>query len=828
MMTDYDPKSVETRWQREWADANAFAARKSDPKFYLLEMFPYPSGRIHMGHVRNYSIGDAIARFRRLEGFDVLHPMGWDAFGMPAENAAIKHKTHPAKWTRENIASMRVQLKKIGFSYDWDREIATCEPGYYRWEQKFFLQMLEKGLAYKRVSIVNWCPACETVLANEQVESGLCWRCDAAVEQRELDQWFLRITAYAEELLADLDQLREGWPERVLTMQRNWIGKSVGAEVHFPVEGAPADSEPIAVFTTRPDTLFGATFLSLAPEHPRVAELIEGRPEAADVEAFVHKVRAMDKVARTAEGGEKEGVFTGAYALHPFTGKRVPIWVANFVLVEYGTGAVMAVPTHDQRDFEFANRYGLEKTVVISPAGESLDVAAMQAAYDGAGCLVASDTFDGMDNESAKWAIAEALETMGRGRKSVTFRLRDWGVSRQRYWGAPIPIIYCAQCGVVPVPEAELPVRLPEDVEFTGSGGNPLARVAAFVNVECPKCNGPARRETDTMDTFMESSWYFLRYASPHNDQVPFDPAEIERWLPVDQYIGGIEHAVLHLLYARFYTKVLRDLGYHSHAEPFKRLLTQGMVIKDGAKMSKSKGNVVDPDDLIARYGADTARMFCLFAAPPEKDLEWSDRGVEGASRFLNRLWNLITPRLDLVKNAREIPADLPDDLRELRRVVHKTLAKVSVDIGERFHFNTAIAAVMELVNSLNEDLAKRGELRGAAAAVYREAFVFLVFMLNPIVPHVTEELATGLGLEPLWKSRWPAFDAEAAKAEAVDVPVQVNGRMRGKIHVPVGLAQDELSSRAQAEESVIPWLAEKTIVKVVVIPDRLVNIVVK
>lgn len=827
-MSDYSPKQVENRWQTEWERDGAFRAGQTagTEKFYLLEMFPYPSGRIHMGHVRNYSIGDAIARFRRLEGWDVLHPMGWDAFGMPAENAAIKNKTHPAKWTRENIAYMRAQLKQMGFSYDWEREVATCDASYYRWEQRFFIEMYRKGLTYKRTSFVNWCESCQTVLANEQVEGGLCWRCDNPVAQRELEQWFLRITAYAEELLDDLDKLKDGWPERVVTMQRNWIGKSVGAEVHFPVEGG---GDAITVFTTRPDTLFGATFMSLAPEHKRVDELVRGKPEEAAVREFVAKIRKQDRIERTAENTEKEGVFTGAYALNPVNKRRVPIWVANFVLADYGTGAVMAVPTHDQRDFEFATKYNLPKVVVIQPEGEALDAGKMKAAYDGLGLLVNSGPFDGQPNEEAKWTIAAALEKDGQGKKTITYRLRDWGISRQRYWGAPIPMVYCEKDGIQPVPLDELPVKLPEDVAFTGEGGNPLAQSPAFSQTKCPICGGPARRETDTMDTFMESSWYFMRYCSPHEHTRPFDPEAVAKWMPVDQYIGGIEHAVLHLLYSRFYTKVLRDLGYQPHAEPFKRLLTQGMVIKDGAKMSKSKGNVVDPDELITRYGADTARMFSLFAAPPEKDLEWSDRGVEGASRFLHRIWVLISNRLTEIQSAPPVDAAALDDgLKTVRRAVHQTLAKVGTDIGERFNFNTAIAAVMELSNTLTDDLHARGALSGPAASVYREAFTFIVFMLNPIVPHITEELAEMLGQPPIWKSRWPAFDAEAVKADTLEIPIQVNGKVRGKITVPASCSQDELSARAQNEPSVKTWLEGKQVVKVVVAPGRLVNIVIR
>ena len=639
MEEKFVPKNVEEKWQQFWEESSAFRATRNEDKekYYLLEMFPYPSGRIHMGHVRNYSIGDVIARFMRMRGRNVLHPMGWDAFGMPAENAAIQHKSHPGTWTYENIEYMRSQLKKLGFSYDWDREIATCHVDYYRWEQLIFLKMYEKGLAYKKNSFVNWCPKCETVLANEQVEDGGCWRCDSEVVQKELDQWFLRITDYAEELLEYTNKL-PGWPERVLTMQRNWIGKSSGCEIDFALEGGAGS---VRVFTTRQDTLYGATFMSLAPEHPLAMELAtsERREEVA---AFIDKVKRTDKQVRTAEDLEKEGVFTGSYCINPVTGQRMPIYLANFVLPEYGTGAVMAVPTHDQRDFEFAQKYDLPLQVVIQPEGETLDSATMTAAFTDEGVMVNSGPFDGMNSGESKEKIADYLEKEGFGKKTVNYRLRDWGISRQRYWGNPIPIIYCDSCGVVPVPESDLPVVLPMDAKFSGEGGNPLAKVSSFVSVACPKCGKPARRETDTMDTFVQSSWYFLRYCCPRFDQGPLDREETEYWMSVDQYIGGIEHAVLHLLYARFFTKVLRDLGYVNIDEPFINLLTQGMVIKDGAKMSKSKGNVVDPDSLIKVYGADTARLFSLFASPPERDLEWSDQGVDGSFRFLNRVWKLV------------------------------------------------------------------------------------------------------------------------------------------------------------------------------------------
>jgi leucyl-tRNA synthetase len=814
----YDPAAVEAKWQRRWADTHAFAAVRDPgaPPYYVLEMFPYPSGRIHMGHVRNYSIGDVIARQRRMRGFRVLHPMGWDAFGLPAENAAIQHGVHPARWTADNIHHMRMQLRRLGFSYAWDRELATCDPRYYRWEQLFFLRMLAKELAYKRRSIVNWCATCGTVLANEQVEDGRCWRCDGAVTERELEQWFFRITAYAEELLRDLDRLA-GWPERVVTMQRNWIGRSAGAEIRFPLE----DGGEVAVFTTRPDTLFGVTFMSVAPEHPLVAQLVAGRDTAAAVTAFAARVRATPRAERAAG---KEGVFTGAWCRHPFTGARIPIWVANFVLMEYGTGAVMAVPAHDQRDFELAQRYALPVRVVVQPA-EPLDPATMTGAWEGPGRLVGSGPFDGLESEEAKARIAAACAERGCGEPTITYRLRDWGISRQRYWGAPIPIVYCDACGTVPVPEADLPVVLPEDVAITGSG-SPLARHETFVRTRCPGCGGPARRETDTMDTFVESSWYFARYCSPRRDDVPFERAEVDYWLGHDgvtQYIGGIEHAVLHLLYARFFTKVLRDLGYLTLDEPFRSLLTQGMVIKDGAKMSKSKGNVVDPDYLIDRYGADTARLFCLFAAPPEKDLDWSDQGVEGMSRFLHRLWRLVhglAPRLPAA--GVPLPADASDAERELHRRTHETIRRVTDDVSERLHFNTAIAAVMELVTVIGAaaDAARGPFLREALDATLR--------LLFPFVPHVTSELweagghATALDGEP-----WPVADAAALARATVELPVQVNGKLRGRITIAADAGEGDVVAAALADPQVQAHVRGRALRKHVVVAGRLVSLVV-
>jgi len=819
----YIPQRVEEKWQAHWEHGKSFKVVHDDTrrKYYLLEMFPYPSGRIHMGHVRNYSIGDVVARFKRMNGFNVLHPMGWDAFGMPAENAAIQNKSHPADWTYQNIDYMRKQLKKMGLSYDWDRELATCDLDYYRWEQKLFLQMYEKGLAYKRNAAVNWCPKCETVLANEQVEDDCCWRCDSEVTQKELDQWFFRITDYADELL-DHTQKLPGWPERVLTMQRNWIGKSFGCEIDFPLEGRAG---AIRVFTTRQDTLYGATFMSLAPEHPLALELTtaDNRPQ---VEAFVDKVKKTDKAKRTAEDLEKEGVFTGSYCINPVTGKRMPVYLANFVLLDYGTGAVMAVPTHDQRDFEFARKYDLPLQVVIQPAGETLDPGTMTAAYTADGIMANSAQFDGMESTDAKEKIADYLQEKGIGTKTVNFRLRDWLISRQRYWGNPIPVIYCDDCGVVPVPEKDLPVVLPKDVAFTGEGGNPLARVESFVKVDCPLCGKPARRETDTMDTFVESSWYFLRYCCPSFTEGPLDKGETEYWMSVDQYIGGIEHAVLHLLYARFFTKVLRDLGYVNIDEPFINLLTQGMVIKDGSKMSKSKGNVVDPDALITRYGADTARLFSLFAAPPEKDLDWSDHGVEGSFRFLNRVWKVVYELCPLVSQAGPLATDsLRDEARELRRVTHKTIRKVTDDVGERFHFNTAIAAIMEMVNAMSAFEPKR---EPANLPVLKEAVEALVLMLAPFVPHFSEELwqslGNGGGLE---QAGWPSFDPEAAVDEEMLVVLQVNGKLRGKVTVPVDATQETVQQMALADPKIQIHLEGKSVRKVIYVPGKLLNIVV-
>ncbi len=829
-MRHYDFKDIEEKWQKAWEDQACFrtSETRDGRKYYVLEMFPYPSGRIHMGHVRNYSIGDVVARYKRMQGFDVFHPMGWDAFGLPAENAAIKNNTHPAKWTYENIAYMRSQLKRLGYSYDWEREIATCHPKYYRFEQEFFLKFLEKGLAYRKKAPVNWCPSCHTVLANEQVEEGLCWRCDSEVQQKELSQWFLRITDYAEELLSALDTLTEGWPERVLTMQRNWIGKSVGAEISFKVKDMDED---VTVFTTRPDTLFGATFMSLAPEHPLVERLIPGTGQEAEVRSFVERISKMDRIVRTAEDLEKEGVFTGRYCVNPVTGREMPIYVANFVLMGYGTGAVMAVPAHDQRDFEFAAKYDLPRQIVIMPREGNLELSSMTEAYTEPGVMANSGKFDGMDSEAAKQAIIDHLATGGLGKPTVNYRLRDWNISRQRYWGAPIPVIYCDACGIVPVPVQDLPVELPLDVKVNPDGRSPLPECESFVNVTCPKCGQAARRETDTMDTFVESSWYFARYLSARNEDAAFDPRDVEYWMPVDQYIGGIEHAILHLLYSRFFVKALRDEGYLNHDEPFKNLLTQGMVLLGGSKMSKSKGNVVDPDEMIVKYGADTVRLFCLFAAPPEKDLEWNDKGIEGSSRFLSRLWRLVDELEDVlspVGPCAAVSGALTEAEAELRRKEHDTVRRVERDIENKFQFNTAIAAMMELVNTL---YATKDEVKGSANGprLLSSAISSLLVALSPIAPHICEELWARLGytrtlaLEP-----WPAHDPEALKTSEVTVVVQVNGKLRGQISVAAEASSEDIQAQALNDQNVVRHIEGKNIVKVIVIPGKLVNVVVR
>jgi len=825
MKERYDPDQIEKRWERRWDKKKLFQAVE-DPKrekYYLLEMFPYPSGRLHMGHIRNYSIGDVVARYKQMRGYSVLHPMGWDAFGMPAENAAREHNIHPAQWTHDNISYMRSQLKRMGFSYDWNRELATCDVDYYRWEQWIFIRMYERGLVYRKKDLVNWCPKCQTVLANEQVEDGACWRCHDEVDKKELEGWFFKITAYAEELLDYGDKL-PGWPERVITMQKNWIGKSIGADVAFPLED---NTGAITVFTTRQDTLFGATFMVLAPEHPLVLKLCKGKGHEAEVRAFVERVRRQDLATRTAEDMEKEGTFLGASCINPLTGAQMPIYTANFVLMEYGTGAIMAVPTHDQRDFEFARKYGIPMIVVIQPPGETLDPATMTEAYTEDGILVHSGPFDGMANRQAMEAIADYLEEKAIGRRTVHYRLRDWGISRQRYWGAPIPIIYCDRCGIQTVPEKDLPVVLPLDVQLKASGGSPLADLRSFVETTCPGCGGPARRETDTMDTFVESSWYFARYTCPDYDQGPLEKKQVDYWMPVDQYIGGIEHAILHLLYARFFTKVLRDIGIVSVDEPFTNLLTQGMVIKDGAKMSKSKGNIVDPEDMIKRYGADTTRLFSLFAAPPERDLEWQEEGVEGGSRFLHRVWRLVYELRNKAtqKHSPVEKANLPPELWEMRQKVHKTIKKVTEDI-ERFHFNTAIAAVMELVNQIYQT--KNGiKANPQAEAVWRETIESLILLLAPFVPHVAEELWETLGKkESVVTVPWPEYDQEAIAEEEIVIVVQVNGKLRDRLLVPVSSEEEAIKEMALTSLKVKRHIDGREVKKTIFVPQKLVNIV--
>jgi len=820
----YDFKKVEERWQHFWSEQKTFKVTEdaSKPKYYCLEMFPYPSGRIHMGHVRNYAIGDVISRYKRMNGFNVLHPMGWDSFGLPAENAAIKHGIHPSKWTMENIVFMRDrQLKRIGLSYDWDREVTTCLEDYYRWNQWFFIKMYERGLAYKKLSYVNWCPSCNTVLANEQVEGGLCWRCGSVVTHKELEQWFFKITAYAEELLSDCDKLT-GWPERVLTMQRNWIGKSIGVEVDFIVEGT---GEKLSIFTTRQDTLYGVTFMSIAPEHPMLESLINGKKQADEVRAFCQRIMREDKAERTDEKQEKEGVFTGAYCVNPLNNERVPIWVGNFVLMEYGTGAIMSVPAHDQRDFEFAKKYGLPIRVVIQNPERGLMAETMQQAYVEDGVMANSGKFDGLSNTASKDKIADYVELNRLGKRTVNWRLRDWGISRQRYWGTPIPIIYCEKCGAVPVPESQLPVKLPMDVEFTGKGLSPLVESKSFQETICPKCGGKARRETDTMDTFVDSSWYFLRYCSPKYEKAPFDKKAAAYWMSVDQYIGGIEHAVLHLLYARFFTKVIRDLGLFDGDEPFHNLLTQGMVIKDGAKMSKSKGNVVDPDFILTKYGADTARLFSLFAAPPERDLDWSDQGVDGAYRFLHRVWSIVYKHSEHVKDTNPAGPQFRGD--KLYRKTHLTIKKVTEDIEREFHFNTAIAALMEMVNAMYE-YTSDGFSTDRHGPVLRSAINALTLLISPFAPHFAEELWASIGGRgTIAHAAWPQYDPEAIVATEITIVVQVNGKVRSKLTVPTGTSDKDIEVAALADPKVQEFINGKPPKKVIVVQGKLVNVVV-
>lgn len=851
---------IESRWQTYWDKNDCFKATedKNKEKYYLLEMYPYPSGKIHMGHVRNYAIGDVVARYKRMKGFNVLHPMGWDAFGMPAENAAIENNTHPATWTYDNIDYMRSQLKSMGFSYDWGRELATCKEDYYKWEQLVFLKMFERGLAYRKKTFVNWCDKCQTVLANEQVVDGCCWRhTDQKVELKEMDSWFLKTTEYTKELLDYCDNL-PGWPDKVLTMQKNWIGKSQGAIIKFPVIDYDYTVE---VFTTRQDTLFGATFLCFAPEHPMVKKMTRGTDQQDKVDAFIEKTLKIDTFMRTADFTAKEGLFTGRYCLNPVTNEKIPIYIANFVLYEYGTGAIMAVPTHDQRDFEFAKKYDLPLRLVIKPEDSEIVEDQMEEAYVGEGILVNSDQFNGIKNRDALEKIGDYLEDKGMGYRTTNYRLKDWGISRQRYWGAPIPVVYCERCGVVPVPEDQLPVVLPLDLDLKEGGKSPLSYEASFYETPCPKCGQKARRETDTMDTFVESSWYFDRFTSPRYDSGPFDKEKVLYWMPVDQYIGGIEHAILHLLYSRFYTRVLRDLGYLEIDEPFTNLLTQGMVcketlkcekhgylfpeqVKDGKciycgaevevgpsiKMSKSTKNVLDPQKLIEKYGADTVRMFCLFASPPERDLEWNDEGVEGSWRFLNRVWRIVTENSDNIKNSNRCEnfSSLPPYLKDMYRKIHLTIKKVTEDIEERFHFNTAISAIMELFNKISQLINSEKELNESDWSVVKEAVENMIVLLNPVVPHISEELWRELGYKSsLVEFSWPQHREEFLEKETCVIVIQVNGKVRSRMDAPVSLNKTEMENMALSDERTRKFIEEKAIKKVIVVPDKLVNIVI-
>jgi leucyl-tRNA synthetase len=822
----YDFKFIEQKWQDHWLNDATYrvSTDSSKEKYYVLEMFPYPSGRIHMGHVRNYSIGDVVARYKRFRGYNVLHPMGWDSFGLPAENAAIKNDSHPAKWTYDNIDYMRNQLRQLGLSYDWEREIATCNPKYYRWEQQIFLEMYEKGLVYQKTTTVNWCDSCQTVLANEQVIEGTCWRCDQPVKARKMNGWFFKITAYAEELLTDLDKL-SGWPEKVVTMQRNWIGKSTGLHCDFQVEGY---KEKLSIFTTRPDTIFGVTFMSIASEHPLLQILLQDNPLAQKIRDFIQRIDDEKQQQVDEDHTDKKGIFTGCYCINPFNGERVPIFVANFVLMGYGTGAVMAVPAHDQRDFEFAQKYDLPVKAVVLPEGFNLETEELTEASVLRGILRDSGTFTGLDSEIAMQAIIDFATAQGFGSAHTTYRLRDWGISRQRYWGAPIPMVTCEKCGIQPVPVDQLPVTLPEDRESQQSECTPLHQRSSFFLTTCPACGGEARRETDTMDTFVESSWYFARYTSPRFTESPLNKEEASHWLPVDQYIGGVEHAILHLLYSRFFTKVLRDLGYINIDEPFTNLLTQGMVIKDGSKMSKSKGNVVDPSDLIHAYGADTTRLFSLFAAPPEKDLEWNSKGVEGCYRFLNRIYRFILAnREDIIAGQQAIPVALNSTERDLHRKTHQTIKRVTRNIEQNFHFNTAISAVMELVNTLTA-LTKEDNKETVSNSLTSEAVNTLLLLLSPMVPHFCAELWTILHNEAsIDDEQWPQWNEDAAKEDEITIVIQVNGKVRSRLQVSADIDEGSIQELALADENAQKFIGGKAIKKTIVIQKKLVNIVI-
>ncbi len=834
-MADYNPQAIEKKWQKRWEEKRVFESEvdPQKPKYYVLEMLPYPSGTLHMGHMRNYTIGDVVARVKRMRGFNVLHPMGWDAFGLPAENAAIKNHTHPRQWTNSNIAEFQRVLRRFGFSYDWRREISTCEPEYYRWNQWFFLRMLERGIAYKKKSRVNWCPKCCTVLANEQVvNGGFCWRHeDTRVEARDIEQWFLRTTAYAEQLLDDLKELEGGWPERVITMQRNWIGKSVGAKVWFDVADVTGAGK-IEIFTTRIDTIYGASAIILAPTHPLVGKLIAGAGNQAELGAKLAEMKQSSIKMEDIATAEKDGFFTGRSAVNPFNGEKIPIWVGNFVLLEYGTGAIMAVPAHDERDFEFAKKFGLRIPVVVRKKDFTTEKEPKEA-YTEYGVSVNSGPYSGLETTAAIEKMAADAEAGGFGKKETIYRLRDWGISRQRYWGTPIPVVYCEKHGMVPVPDQDLPVLLPANPKLTGEGQSPLATDPEFLNTTCPKCGGPARRETDTMDTFVDSSWYFYRYCDPRNDQAPYDSAKVGYWFPIDQYIGGITHAILHLLYSRFWCKVMRDLGLITHDEPAARLFTQGMVLKGGEAMSKSKGNVVGAIDMAEKFGADTGRLYTLFAAPPEKDLEWSEESIEGAWRFLNRVYRLVEKHAGGMTSdqrpmpSQTVPRSAPATGKEkgLLRKAHQTVKRVTQDFETRWHFNSTIAQIMELTNAIYAAEPLEENLR---PEVRREVLELVTLMLAPMAPHLAEELWEMLGhSDGLWNTTWPAFNPELAKEEEVEIVVQVNGKVRGKVKAAAGASQDEVMKLAQAEPGVAGHQAGKTVRKVIFVSDKLLNIVV-
>ena len=821
----YDFKTIEEKWQKKWEADHAFKTTEdtSKPKYYALEMFPYPSGNLHMGHVRNYSIGDVVARYKKMQGFNVLHPMGWDSFGLPAENAAIKHGTPPAEWTWKNIDNMRTQLKRLGFAIDWDREVATAKEEYYKFTQWMFLQLFKNGLAYKKKSFVNWCPSCQTVLANEQVVNGKCERCKSEVGKRDLEQWFFSITKYADRLLKDIDKLG-GWPDKVKSMQTNWIGKSEGAELKFRLDGS---DEELTVFTTRPDTVYGVSYMVIAPEHPIVESLISGRPEEAACREFIKKVHGMSEIMRSSTDTEKEGVFTGRYVINPLNGKKVPLYLANYVFLDYGTGIVMGVPAHDQRDFDFAKKYNLPIEIVVQPEGQNMKGEDLTEAFAAEGIMENSGEFDGMNNREALKKIIAYVEEKGIGERKVNFRLRDWLISRQRYWGAPIPVVYCEKCGTVPIPESELPVRLPENVKFTGQGKSPLSECEEFMNTTCPKCGGHARRESDTMDTFVCSSWYYLRYCDPHNDKMPFSKDKVDYWMNVDQYIGGVEHAILHLLYARFFTKVLYDLGYVSCEEPFENLLTQGMVLKDGSKMSKSVGNVVSPDEIVAKYGADTARLFILFAAPPERDLDWNDTAVEGAYKFLNRVWRAVDELKPFMSDEKVVSASLNAEEKKLRFAVNASIKKVTEDF-ERFSFNTAISSIMEMVNELYRYKDATAP-ESYSKPLIGEALRSLIVLLSPIVPHITQEMWESIGNNTaLFDTPWPSFDESALVVSEVEIVVQINGKIRDKMTVSADLGREQMEEIAKTSDKVKALIGDKQIVKVIAVPKKLINIVVK